>query len=161
MVSARRGEKLARKIFSVVDLQDGESVEAATVAEIGSIKGSTLRAGAVSAAGAAAALATGTGVIGLGRRVRMGFVLTNRRIIFTAADQTTGKRLHTASETPRSSVARSPVRTKIYLSYDLLDRETGDPIVKVSFPLPAKAVGQQIADALPERVEAGPSTSTG
>lgn len=143
-------------MLKVVDLEDGELVEAATMAEIGSMKGPAARAGAVSAVGVVAGLATGTGGFGLARRVRQGVVLTDRRLIFVAADQRTGKFLHVASQGPRSGVSRGPVKTKIYLSYDLLDGETGEPIVKLSFPLPARATGQRIADALPERAEAMP-----
>ncbi|HEX2038304.1 MAG TPA: hypothetical protein VHF47_01085 [Acidimicrobiales bacterium] len=124
------------------------------MAEIGSMRGPAAAAGAVSAAGMASALATGFGAFGLARRVRMGVVLTDRRLIFVAADQMTGKMLDVASEGPRSSVARGPVKSKIYLSYDLLDAKTGEPIVKLSYPVPARSIGQQIADALPERVQA-------
>lgn len=142
--------------MKAVDLEDGESVEVATIAEIGSMKGPAALTGATAAVGMAATLATGFGAYGLARRVRMGVVLTDRRLVFVAADQTTGRMRGIASEGPRSAVARGPVRSKIYLSYDLLDRESGAPIVKLSFPLPAKSLGQQIADALPERPDATP-----
>lgn len=141
---------MAAKIVKAVDLETGESVEVATIAEIGSMKGPAAHTGAGAAVGMAASLATGFLTIGLARRVRMGVVLTDRRIIFVAVDQTTGKMRGIASEGPRSGIARGPVQSKIYLSYDLLDRGTGEPIVKLSFPLPAKSLGQQIADGLPE-----------
>jgi len=142
---------MAGKILKVVELEDGEAVEVATIAEIGSMKRPAARAGAVTAAGFASMLASGSGVIGLARRVRMGVVLTDRRLIFVTADQTTGRILQTASDAPRSTLARGPIQSRIYLSYDLLDRESGEPILKLSFPLPAKTLGQQIGDALPER----------
>lgn len=137
-------------MLKVVDLEDGEMVEAATVAEIGSMKGPATEMGATAVVGIAAAVATGFGGYSLARRARMGVVLTDRRLLFVDANQTTGKFLNVAAEWPRAAVARGSVKSKIYLSYELFDREKAEPFVKLSFPLPAKSIGQEIADALPE-----------
>jgi hypothetical protein len=154
-MAGRGAEKVASKILKVVDLEEGEIVEVATVAEIGSMKGPAKKAAIVSAVGFVASLATGRGSFGLARRVRMGVVLTDRRLLFVEMHRT-GKYLRTASEVPRATLARGPVQSRMYLFYDLFDRDSGEPIVKLSFPIPAKPTGQQIADALPERPPAEP-----
>lgn len=146
--AARRGRAMASIVAG--ELLPGEAIEISTVAELGSFKPVAGTSAAGIAAGVAMSAAIGIGVAPLVRRRRYGVMLTNRRLLFVEANQSTGRFLRMAGSLPREQLARSAVGKRVYLFYDIVERGTGQRLYKLSFPLPARRVGLQIAAALPE-----------
>jgi hypothetical protein len=132
------------------ELLPGEAIEISTVAELGSFKPVAGTSAAGIAAGVAMSAATGIGLVPLVRRRRYGVMLTNRRLLFIEANQSTGRFRRLAGSLPREQLGRSAVGKRVYLFYDIVERGTGRRLYKLSFPLPARRVGLQIAAALPE-----------
>ena len=151
--AARGGAaRRARAMASVAagELMPGETIEFTTVAELGSFKPVAGGWAAGAAVGVATAVATGIGIIPLIRRRRYGVMLTNRRLLFIEANQRTGRFLRVAGALPLEQIRRSPAGQRVYLSYSLLERATGQGLYKLSFPLPNRRAGLLIAAAIPE-----------
>jgi hypothetical protein len=119
-----------RKVLRAVGLGDGEVVEVVSVADIGSFE---------------LVVVDDTGTV---IRPRCGLVLTDRRLILVEASARTGRMLGVRADMPRQYLARSEVRARAFLSFDVFDNRSGYPL-RLSFSLPNRAEGRQVAAALP------------
>jgi hypothetical protein len=118
-----------RRILRAVGLGDGEVVEVVSIAYIGSFK------------------VVVVGDAGTAIRPSCGVVLTDRRLILVEASARTGRMLGVSADMPRQHLARSEVRVRAFLSFDVFYNHA-DPL-RLSFPLPNRAEGRQVAAALP------------
>ena len=75
-------------------------------------------------------------------------VLTNRRLFFLETNDLTGRPLSKlAGSIPREGLRAQRQRALLWLPYNLIDN-TGAPVLRLSFPLPNRKPGQQIAESL-------------
>lgn len=142
MAHARRN----RKVLDAVTLEDGETVEVVSVAEVGTLRPSTEDLATTAALGVAA-LAMGRGMHVVVTRTRCGLVLTDRRLLLVEASKASGKMLGVVLDVPRAGLRRSEVTTRVYLWFDVADTAS-ETAIRLSFPLPNRAEGQQLAAAL-------------
>lgn len=142
--AARRARAMASVVAS--EMQPGETIELATVAEVGSLA----PVAAATAVRVARGAAAGAGVVPMVRRRRYGVMLTNRRLLFIEANQRTGRFVQVARSLPREKLVRSAVVKRVYVSYSVLEAGTGRKLCKLSFPVPARRDGLQIAAAFAE-----------
>jgi hypothetical protein len=119
-----------RRILRAVGLGDGEVVEVVSVAGIGSFQ-----VVVVDDAGAAT-------------RPNCGVVLTDRRLILVETSARTGRMLGVRADMPRQYLARSEVKARAFLSFDVFYNRSDYPL-RLSFPLPNRAEGRLVAAALP------------
>lgn len=124
-------------------LEPGEVIEVATVAAVGKV--SARRQFATVAV--AAILSAGTVTV-VAYSPKRPVVLTNRRLLFLDANEITGRPLEKLVGTlNREGLRAQRQRALLWLKYDLIDG-TGAPVVRLSFPLPDRSAGHQIATAL-------------
>ena len=124
-------------------LEPGEVIEVATVAAVGKV--STRRQIATVAVTAILSAGTVTAVTYSPKRP---VVLTNRRLLFLDANEITGRPLEKlVGVLNREGLRAQRQRALLWLKYDLID-STGAPVVRLSFPLPNRSAGHQIAAAL-------------
>jgi hypothetical protein len=136
-----------RKVLDAVTLEDGETIEVVSVAEIGTLRPSPATVGTTAAIGIAA-MAMGEGLVVVAVRTRCGLVLTNRRLILVEASKASGKMLGVVADMPRERLCRGEVSTRAYLWFDVADTGS-DSAIRLSFPLPNRAEGRQVAAAIP------------
>jgi hypothetical protein len=136
-----------RKVLDAVTLENGETVEVVSVAEVGTLRPSPAAIGTTVAMGIAA-LAMGRGMVVVAARTRCGLVLTDRRLLLVEASNASGKMLGVVADIPREGLRRSEVTTCTYLWFDVADASS-ESAVRLSFPLPNRADGRQVAAALP------------
>jgi hypothetical protein len=75
-------------------------------------------------------------------------VLTNRRLLFLDANDITGRPLEKlVGAISRDGLRAQRQRGFLWLKYDLID-STGTAVVRLSFPVPNRKAGHQIAEAL-------------
>jgi hypothetical protein len=124
-------------------LEPGEVIEVATVAAVGKV--SVKRQ--IATAAITAILTAGT-VTAVAYSKKRPTVLTNRRLLFLDANELTGR----PQEKLVGTIGREGLRAQrqrglLWLKYDLIDN-TGAAVVRLSFPVPARKAGNQIAQAL-------------
>jgi hypothetical protein len=136
-----------RKVLDAVTLENGETVEVVSVAEVGTLRPSPAAIGTTVAMGIAA-LAMGRGMVVVAARTRCGLVLTDRRLLLVGASKASGKMLGVVADIPREALRRSEVTTRTYLWFDVADASS-ETAIRLSFPLPNRAEGRQVAAALP------------
>jgi hypothetical protein len=125
-------------------LEPGEVFEEGTVAAVGNV--STARKVATAAIAAIATAGMLTVHVSAKRRP---IALTNRRLLFldTAGvinEKPTDKLVWAA---PRGELRAARKSALLYRVYELTDRD-GNPLLRLSFPLPNRAAGDRIAAAL-------------
>lgn len=124
-------------------LEPGESIEVATVAAVGKV--SVKRQ--IATAAITAILTAGT-VTAVAYSKKRPTVLTNRRLLFLDANEMTGRpKEKLVGEISRDGLRAQRQRGLLWLKYDLID-STGSAVVRLSFPVPARKAGNQIAQAL-------------
>ena len=134
-----------RKVLDAVTLEDGETVEVVSVAEVGTLRPSPADVGKTVAMGIAN-LALGRGMLVVVARTRCGLVLTDRRLLLVEASKA-GKMLGVMADVPREGLRRSEVTTRTYLWFDVADARS-ETAIRLSFPLPNRAEGRRVAAAL-------------
>lgn len=143
MAHARRN----RKVLDAVSLEDGETVEVVSIAEVGTLRPSPEAVGKTVAMGVATAM-MGGGMHVVVVRTRCGLVLTDRRLLLVEASKASGKMLGVVADIPRDRLRRGEVSTRMYLWFDVADT-VSDTAIRLSFPLPNRDEGRQVAAALP------------
>lgn len=124
-------------------LEPGEVIEVATVAAVGQV--SIKRQVATAAVTAILTLGTVTAVAYSKKRP---IALTNRRLLFLDANDLTGRPVSKlVGALNREGLRAQRQRALVWRKYDLID-STGTAVVRISFPLPARQTGDQIAQAL-------------
>jgi len=124
-------------------LEAGEVIEVATVAAVGQV--SVKRQIATAAVTALLTLGTVTAVTSAKKRP---VALTNRRVLFLDANDLTGRPIgKVVGALNREGLRAQRQRALVWRKYDLIDG-TGTPVVRLSFPLPNRKAGDQIAQAL-------------
>ena len=124
-------------------LEPGEVIEVVTVAGIGKV--SPRRQ--IATVAVAAILSAGT-VTAVAYSPKRPVVLTNRRLLFLDANEITGRPLEKlVGALPREGLRAQRQRGLLWLKYDLIDN-TGAPVVRLSFPVPNRSAGHQMAAAL-------------
>ena len=124
-------------------LEPGEVIEVVTVAAIGKV--SPRRQ--IATVAVAAILSAGT-VTAVAYSPKRPVVLTNRRLLFLDANEITGRPLEKlVGALPREGLRAQRQRGLLWLKYDLIDN-TGAPVVRLSFPVPNRSAGHQMAAAL-------------
>ena len=124
-------------------LEPGEVVEVATVAAVGQV--SVKRQVATAAITALLTLGTVTAVTSAKKRP---VALTNKRLLFLEASELTGRpQSKLVAWLSRDGLRAQRRRGLVWRKYDLID-STGAPVVRLSFPLPNRKAGDQIANAL-------------
>jgi hypothetical protein len=138
----------AKRVLEVVNplLQDGERVAAVARAAVGSspVKRQLKTAAAVG-------ILTGGTVMAFSVPKSFYLVLTDRRLLFFEAHQTTGRPLRElAAELARAGLKTVPVKRSIYKSYDLTDAN-GTPIARLNFTLIDRRGGERLVAELESR----------
>lgn len=124
-------------------LQPGESIEVATVAAVGKVSAKRQIATA-----AITAIVTAGTVTAVAYAPKRPMVLTNRRLLFLDANELTGRpQEKLVGELNREGLRAQRQRALLWLKYDLIDN-SGAAVVRLSFPVPARKAGNQIAGAL-------------
>ena len=124
-------------------LEPGETIETATVAAVGQV---SLKRQIATAAITAALTAGMASAVPYAKKRPV--ALTNRRLLFLEANNLTGSPLSKlAGAVPREGLRAQRQRTLVWLAYNLIDN-TGAPVLRLSFPLPNRKAGQQIAESL-------------
>ena len=124
-------------------LQPGEVIEVATVAAVGKVSAKRQIATA-----AITAIVTAGTVTAVAYAPKRPMVLTNRRLLFLDANQLTGRpQEKLVGELNREGLRAQRQRALLWLKYDLIDN-SGAAVVRLSFPVPARKAGGQIAAAL-------------
>ena len=124
-------------------LEPGEVIEVATVAAVGKVSARRQ----IATVAVAAILSAGTVTV-VAYSPKRPVVLTNRRLLFLDANEITGRPLEKLVGTlNREGLRAQRQRALLWLKYDLIDG-TGAPVVRLSFPLPDRSAGHQIATAL-------------
>ena len=124
-------------------LEPGEVIEVATVAAVGKVSARRQ----IATVAVAAILSAGTVTV-VAYSPKRPVVLTNRRLLFLDANEITGRPLEKLVGTlNREGLRAQRQRALLWLKYDLIDG-TGAPVVRLSFPLPNRSAGHQIATAL-------------
>jgi hypothetical protein len=74
--------------------------------------------------------------------------LTNRRLLFLDANELTGRpQSKLVGALSRDRLRAQRQRALVWRKYDVIDN-TGKPVIRLSFPLPNRKAGDQIATAL-------------
>ncbi|MFI7606050.1 hypothetical protein ACIBTV_13085 [Micromonospora sp. NPDC049366] len=150
-------EKARQRLIATASpiLQEGERVEVASVAIVGSVSTSDQVAMGVATAVLSGGLFTAFSVA-----VKQYVLLTDRRLLFFAMNQVTGRPTRNVlGEVPRSILRASDVRGRLTRVVVLTaDGEAAD--LKLRFPLPARRDAEALAAALtpPARTGGGPAT---
>ena len=118
-----------------------------SVAEVGTLRPSPEAIGRTAAMGIVN-VALGRGMIVVVARTRCGLVLTDRRLLLVEASKRSGRMLGVVADIPRAGLRRSEVTTRTYLWFDVADTAT-ETAIRLSFPLPNRAEGRELAAALP------------
>jgi hypothetical protein len=124
-------------------LQPGEVIEVATVAAVGKVSAKRQIATA-----AITAIVTAGTVTAVAYAPKRPMVLTNRRLLFLDANELTGRpQEKLVGELNREGLRAQRQRALLWLKYDLIDN-SGAPVIRLSFPVPNRKAGHQIAGAL-------------
>jgi hypothetical protein len=124
-------------------LEPGEAIEVATVAAVGKV--STRRQ--IATVAVTTILSAGT-VTAVSYSPKRPVVLTDRRLLFLDANEITGRPLEKlVGALHREGLRAQRQRALLWLKYDLID-SAGAPVVRLSFPVPNRSAGHQIATAL-------------
>jgi hypothetical protein len=124
-------------------LEPGEVIEVATVAAVGKVSAKRQIATA-----AITAIVTAGTVTAVAYAPKRPMVLTNRRLLFLDANDLTGRpQEKLVGELNREGLRAQRQRALLWLKYDLIDN-SGAAVVRLSFPVPARKAGNQIASAL-------------
>ncbi len=124
-------------------LEPGEVIEVATVAAVGKVSAKRQIATA-----AITAIVTAGTVTAVAYAPKRPMVLTNRRLLFLDANELTGRpQEKLVGELNREGLRAQRQGALLWLKYDLIDNN-GAPVVRLSFPVPARKAGNQIAGAL-------------
>ena len=129
-------------------LEEGETIEVATVAAIGkeTVTRQAARSAAVALAVAVVTAGTLTSVFTPGRKLPV--VLTNRRLLLLDADQLFGFiKKKVLGAIAREGLSARQLHSPLWRAYELVDN-TGAGVLRLSFSLPNRKAGDQIADAL-------------
>jgi hypothetical protein len=79
---------------------------------------------------------------------RFYLVLTDRRLLFFETTPRAGRpRRELAAELPRAGLRATPARSLVYRTYHLTAVD-GSPVLRLSFPLPTRRDGEQLAREL-------------
>lgn len=124
-------------------LEPGEVIEVATVAAVGKVSAKRQ----IATVAVTAILSAGT-VTAVAYAPKRPIVLTNRRLLFLDANEITGR----PQEKLVGAIAREGLRAQrqrgiLWRKYDLIDNR-GAAVLRLSYPLPNRKAGDQIADAL-------------
>lgn len=145
------GKRISARIEKAAEpvLEEGESIEVGTVGTI--TRASAKRRVATSAAVAAATtIATGGMVTAWTHAAKVPIVLTNKRLIVLGQGGFTGRaKSEVVAQVPRAGLHAKPARSLLWLSFDLFGPD-GNQFGRMSFPLPNRAAGRQIASSLGE-----------
>jgi hypothetical protein len=124
-------------------LEPGEVIEVATVAAVGKVSARRQ----IATVAVTAILSAGT-VTAVAYSPKRPVVLTNQRLLFLDANEITGRPLEKlVGALTREGLRAQRQRGLLWLKYDLID-STGAPVVRLSFPVPNRSAGHQIAAAL-------------
>ena len=124
-------------------LGPGEVIEIATVAAVDKVSARRQ----IATVAVAAILSAGT-VTAVAYSPKRPVVLTKRRLLFLDANEITGRPLEKlVGALSREGLRAQRQRGLLWLKYDLID-STGAPVVRLSFPVPNRSAGHQIAAAL-------------
>ena len=124
-------------------LEPGETIEVATVAAVGKV---SLKRQVATAA--VTAVLTAGMVTAVTYAQKRPVVLTNRRLLFLDFNNLTGKPLEKlVGQVPREGLRAQRDRALLWLAYNLIDG-SGAPVLRLSFPLPNRNAGRQIAESL-------------
>ena len=124
-------------------LEPGEVIEVVTVAAVGKVSARRQ----IATVAVAAILSAGT-VTAVAYSPKRPVVLTDRRLLFLDANELTGRPLEKlVGALPREGLRAQRQRGLLWLKYDLIDN-TGAPVVRLSFPVPNRSAGHQMAAAL-------------
>ena len=124
-------------------LEPGEVIEVATVAAVGKVSARRQ----IATVAVAAILSAGT-VTAVAYSPKRPVVLTDRRLLFLDANEITGRPLEKlVGALPREGLRAQRQRGLLWLKYDLIDN-AGAPVVRLSFPVPNRSAGHQMAAAL-------------
>jgi hypothetical protein len=124
-------------------LEQGETIEVATVAGVGTVSAKRQ----IATAAVTAVLSAGM-VTAVTYAKKRPMVLTNRRLLFLEANELTGRPLEKlVAAVPREGLRARRGRALLWLVYDLIDT-AGGGVLRLSFPLPNRKAGHQIAQSL-------------
>ena len=124
-------------------LEPGEAIEVATVAAVGKVSAKRQ----IATVAITAILTAGT-VTAVTYSPKRPVVLTNRRLLFLDANEVTGRPLEKlVGALPREGLRAQRQQGLLWLKYDLID-DTGAPVVRLSFPVPNRKAGHEMAAAL-------------
>lgn len=127
-------------------MQDGEVVEVATIVIVGSILSASGQLGLVGAAVAAAADRSGSEDLVRGKQY---LLLTDRRLIFFAMNQVTGRpAAKINAERIRAGLTAGPAKRGLMLTTVNIAVAGADRGMRLRFPLPARADAFTLAEAL-------------
>ena len=124
-------------------LEPGEVIETATVAAVGKVSARRQ----IATVAVTTILSAGT-VTAVTYSPKRPVVLTNRRLLFLDANEITGRPLEKlVGVLNREGLRAQRQQALLWLKYDLID-SSGAPVVRLSFPLPNRSAGHQIAAGL-------------
>ena len=124
-------------------LEPGELIEVATVAAVGKVSAKRQ----IATVAVTAILTAGT-VTAVAYAQKRPMALTNRCLLFLDANELTGRPLEKlVGAIAREGLRAQRQRALLWRKYDLID-STGAAVVRLSFPLPNRKAGDQIATAL-------------
>ena len=127
-------------------MQDGEIAEVATVVIVGSLLGASGQLGLVGAAAAAAADRSVSRELVPGKQY---LLLTDRRLIFVAMNQATGRPVgQINAECPREVLTAGPAMRGLLLTTVDIAVAGADRSMRLRFPRPARADAFAIAESL-------------
>jgi hypothetical protein len=125
-------------------LEPGETVEIAAMAAVGQVSVGRQVATAAAVAVLSAGMFTATV-----RPARRALVLTNRRLLFFPSSQPFDRpQSKLLAALPREVLQARKRRSLINATYDLVDAAGSGKAIRLTFALPSRALGAQLAAAL-------------